>query len=147
MGSSPRLRGTQVDFGADFYDLLGEAGIIPALAGNTSHRSNTTARGRDHPRACGEHFSATICSHWLEGSSPRLRGTPARGLGCRVAAGIIPALAGNTASSSSNWRFWAGSSPRLRGTHFGECLHGLVVGIIPALAGNTAAEIAYHDHP
>ena len=53
LGSSPRLRGTHIV--AD--DDLREAGIIPALAGNTSRVKFACTVARDHPRACGEHGS------------------------------------------------------------------------------------------
>ena len=91
-GSSPRLRGTHLaKMVANFL-----AGIIPALAGNTSISSLVAVGVWDHPRACGEHVRFDGDSLIFEGSSPRLRGT--RSI-CRVGElefGIIPALAGNT---------------------------------------------------
>ena len=51
IGSSPRLRGTRL------AGMTGpaRAGIIPALAGNTSRVRILQRCSRDHPRACGEH--------------------------------------------------------------------------------------------
>ena len=92
------------------------------------------------------------------GSSPRLRGTPARMSRAFSGVGIIPALAGNTWArrpmiagsrdhpracgehTSPRWSliFSLGSSPRLRGTHCESHPEGHRSGIIPALAGNTA---------
>ena len=53
-----------------------EIGIIPALAGNTSHKSLIVSHAWDHPRACGEHDDGVDDSIEALGSSPRLRGTP-----------------------------------------------------------------------
>ena len=133
------------------------AGIIPALAGNTSTEWPSDAAVWDHPRACGEHAGAILAaSPWI-GSSPRLRGTHHREPRRHHGSGIIPALAGNTGSRlAKKYPAWdhpracgehaaaapivapvLGSSPRLRGTQ--DVGHGDVdfLGIIPALAGNT----------
>ena len=111
-GSSPRLRGTP----ERLRDRRDGAGIIPALAGNTSVHTDALVHSWDHPRACGEHSAA------------------AARLG--VDGGIIPALAGNTVSADDficpTWdhpracgehgvdkisnAINKGSSPRLRGT-------------------------------
>ena len=92
-----------------------------------------------------------------QGSSPRLRGTHRHGGGGGDGMGIIPALAGNTRSSSpcvhssrdhpracgehsgdnTNRIELIGSSPRLRGTPVSISLMRPPPGIIPALAGNT----------
>ena len=50
-GSSPRMRGAQVD------GLMGplETGIIPADAGSTVRIREHNYGRRDHPRGCGEH--------------------------------------------------------------------------------------------
>ncbi len=111
-GSSPRLRGTRL------AGMTGpaRAGIIPALAGNTSHRSNTTARGRDHPRACGEHYYRVPAAIAGQGSSPRLRGTRIAHPALFVWRGIIPALAGNTIPSP-RCRRGNGDHPRACGEH------------------------------
>ena len=131
-GSSPRLRGTlQWVDGSSI-----QCGIIPALAGNTSASYTVQYCARDHPRACGEHYCRTKLVLVSTGSSPRLRGTQRPSLMLMRALWIIPALAGNTASSNrSRIRGWdhpracgehngvnrmkvraLGSSPRLRGT-------------------------------
>ena len=166
-GSSPRLRGTpQCRLSRPL-----SIGIIPALAGNTTGCVVWATYPWDHPRACGEHFPVGQPERGRQGSSPRLRGTH----GCRptsaVRRGIIPALAGNTKSTSPialhNWDhpracgehvtipadaiLTAGSSPRLRGTPDNHARNGRTGGIIPALAGNTFAVVAPHvphwDHP
>ena len=95
-----------------------------------------------------------ICS----GSSPLSRGIPPLLPGCVSSAGIIPALAGNTAVIEETTRntpdhprsrgeyfskVWnrimePGSSPLSRGIRAGLAGESLHRGIIPALAGNTA---------
>ena len=72
IGSSPRLRGTQ---------LLGTCG---------GHI------GRFIPAACGEHRIITLSIYLSAGSSPRLRGTRRRFFLRWVTVRFIPALAGNT---------------------------------------------------
>ncbi|PKU92651.1 hypothetical protein CQR45_1846 [Bifidobacterium pseudolongum subsp. globosum] len=71
LGSSPRLRGTQPFISS----LTLHVGIIPALAGNTRWTTSRLIRGRDHPRACGEHEELNRQIDLSTGSSPRLRGT------------------------------------------------------------------------
>ena len=73
-GSSPRLRGTR----NHIPNRNTDTGIIPALAGNTGTPASCTRPCGDHPRACGEHPVRCRYSRRNMGSSPRLRGTPAR---------------------------------------------------------------------
>ena len=54
----------------------GESGIIPAYAGNTGVIDLTGQRFEDHPRVCGEHSHELEHVVALQGSSPRMRGTP-----------------------------------------------------------------------
>ena len=53
-------------------------GIIPAYAGNTKPRLPVGVPSGDHPRVCGEHTAGVIPEVVVEGSSPRMRGTPTR---------------------------------------------------------------------
>ena len=71
-GSSPRMRGTP----HELRDGRVIDGIIPAYAGNTLPWISAARGGRDHPRVCGEHFRRVIVAFTLQGSSPRMRGTP-----------------------------------------------------------------------
>ena len=71
-GSSPRMRGTRRRSAVAML----KAGIIPAHAGNTRCRSVVRRGPRDHPRACGEHDKQENEGGALQGSSPRMRGTP-----------------------------------------------------------------------
>ena len=114
-GSSPRLRGTL----NDLCGRVADAGIIPALAGNTVRARTPRRSPRDHPRACGEHICVITLRIPSGGSSPRLRGTRLLRLcGCgRV--GIIPALAGNTTMAAPSPRgSW--DHPRACGEHYHE---------------------------
>ena len=52
-GSSPRMRGTLPLHHAESDRI----GIIPAHAGNTGRHSCRSIARRDHPRACGEHWT------------------------------------------------------------------------------------------
>ena len=111
-------------------------GIIPAYAGNTPRLSNGGMEQRDHPRVCGEHYTAKGNDGRNLGSSPRMRGTRCITWSPLGSAGIIPAYAGNTWSlhqSKTGLRdhprvcgehvrqygrmhIERGSSPRMRGT-------------------------------
>ena len=71
-------------------------GIIPALAGNTPCLRPARTWTRDHPRSRGEYFPKRWGHSSRAGSSPLSRGIPAGGFCRESAAGIIPALAGNT---------------------------------------------------
>ena len=131
-GSSPRLRGTRVLC----HKIVVFGGIIPALAGNTMPTNNQTPLWWDHPRACGDHLYESELLKYDPGSSPRLRGTLGTHRHTVNMGGIIPALAGNTRSSTARTCSTrdhpracgehlatsfvvcecGGSSPRLRGT-------------------------------
>ncbi len=132
-------------------------GIIPACAGNTRECSVFPSMPRDHPRVCGEHAQDGSNRTVIEGSSPRVRGTPFGSNGLSIDRGIIPACAGNTVQG---WKFRrskgdhprvcgehcvligntdmaSGSSPRVRGTPGRRLSSCRQRGIIPACAGNT----------
>src|SRR5690606_24296566 len=73
------------------------ARLIPAGAGNTRRSSASLDAIVAHPRGCGEHTSDCRVSVVSEGSSPRVRGTPAADRQERDGAAVILAGAGNTA--------------------------------------------------
>ena len=146
-------------------------GIIPACAGNRSHRFADGQAVRDHPRVCGEQQCGFQESYRGIGSSPRVRGTEQRDTGVSGTQGIIPACAGNSCDVAvfisgygdhprvcgEQHRFapvpWAlvGSSPRVRGTDHVTCIIEEEPGIIPACAGNRHLQMASadtaRDHP
>ena len=70
-GSSPRARGTPVRW----PHLAAPARFIPASAGNTICRPNTSAPKAVHPRERGEHLDVVVVEVAGPGSSPRARGT------------------------------------------------------------------------
>ena len=167
LGSSPRMRGTPLDFPLDSLTL----GIIPAYAGNTTSCPRYPCRCRDHPRVCGEHTYESTAPDIMKGSSPRMRGTRPFRWSENGSAGIIPAYAGNTQSNTMRGAsVWdhprvcgehydptrhgftsVGSSPRMRGTLTKLLGKGATRRIIPAYAGNTKSlrlwSRAARDHP
>ena len=91
-GSSPRMRGTLTRIAS----ISPRTRIIPADAGNTAPAALFWTGTGDHPRGCGEHAMYRVAANESWGSSPRMRGTPPRGLWTCVCTRIIPADAGNT---------------------------------------------------
>ena len=146
-GSSPLSRGIQI---------LGHpahlrTGIIPALAGNTAPGKARRQWVGDHPRSRGEYSGDAGGCAKAEGSSPLSRGILYQGPVLDPAAGIIPALAGNTIILFFAVLEDFGSSPLSRGIPELCQLWDLVDRIIPALAGNTSARhsvvLPAPDHP
>ena len=72
------------------------AGIIPALAGNTTGPRADIYANWDHPRSRGEYDLASGGSASFPGSSPLSRGIRDNLIEYKNIVGIIPALAGNT---------------------------------------------------
>ena len=92
LGSSPLAQGTLLPGGQRFQP----GGLIPARAGNTNFHGLVFLSVGAHPRSRGEH-DLTLSQEKIErGSSPLARGTRGRELAEQVAAGLIPARAGNT---------------------------------------------------
>ena len=135
----------------------GAAGLIPACAGKTR---SSTARARwspAHPRVCGENIRRVRGVDILDGSSPRVRGKPAKISSLGFISGLIPACAGKT--FERKFKGWVngahprvcgendlpsvstfrdmGSSPRVRGKRHHQILIGDRIGLIPACAGKT----------
>ena len=155
-GSSPRMRGKLGDGQACDH----ASGLIPAHAGKTNTSSSSKLLSWAHPRACGENVSIHLTKRLFVGSSPRMRGKPARAPRSLISSGLIPAHAGKTVSSSArlsrrrahpracgeNPNFLAievkseGSSPRMRGKRFHRLGRGLGRRLIPAHAGKTSAK-------
>ena len=153
-GSSPRLRGTLYRVANQNYPPR----FIPAPAGNTFVCLLVSSLSPVHPRACGEHMRLGSQPSVASGSSPRLRGTPARPSFPRCSFRFIPAPAGNTRPAASATRTRPvhpracgehirasvadcgiiGSSPRLRGTRASPAGNASSIRFIPAPAGNTS---------
>ncbi len=110
--------------------------FIPACAGNARWRASRESLSPVHPRVCGERYRLTFRGHSIDGSSPRVRGTPLPEPLRSQMLRFIPACAGNAGSHAPRWRppavhprvcgerimsvppRWSadGSSPRVRGT-------------------------------
>ena len=91
-GSSPLARGLLVTTG--FRGL--SPGIIPARAGFTVTGPAVRSGSTDHPRSRGVYHDRDESREVPTGSSPLARGLHRGSVGCRSAAGIIPARAGFT---------------------------------------------------
>ena len=152
-GSSPRVRGTHrpVILDDEFPRF------IPACAGNTGKNAIAPITEPVHPRVCGEHKENDCRPEFVNGSSPRVRGT--RNLVCceHRTSRFIPACAGNTQTrgcqtgpiavhprvcgehgmSARQRASMHGSSPRVRGTPGHRDLRQAYSRFIPACAGNT----------
>ena len=152
-GSSPLARGAQKNL-AVFQYL---DGLIPAGAGSTPCRRNTTVLFPAHPRWRGEHKRCSNISSSSPGSSPLARGALQDLADYTGLDRLIPAGAGSTwvAVSSSpqgrahpRWRGEhtialhltecpRGSSPLARGAPRREQRRVRSDGLIPAGAGST----------
>ena len=166
-GSSPLSRGIPVNTAP----RSSAAGIIPALAGNTHPPDGSVWRLLDHPRSRGEYALDSRLTRETNGSSPLSRGIPRNSTSPSTCSGIIPALAGNTATPSRRagtcpdhprsrgeysfanpmGLYENGSSPLSRGIPGLPTRNGPCTRIIPALAGNTSFQweltLGRWDHP
>ena len=101
-GSSPRMWGTLT---WNENSLL-FVRIIPTHVGNTQKKARSFRTEADHPHACGEHAIAVWIAVIIDGSSPRMWGTPI----CRELATqemrIIPTHVGNTCYRHCLWMRW-----------------------------------------
>ena len=145
--------------------------IIPARAGPTPGGAESSLSETDHPRSCGAN-ELTSSSIWRSaGSSPLVRGQPARRIISVFCVRIIPARAGPTAfllfpglpcadhprSCGANHRhdassiFCFGSSPLVRGQLAYRISRHAGYRIIPARAGPTPSKtltlLSTEDHP
>ena len=166
-GSSPLSRGIPQRPSS----VRSSAGIIPALAGNTTAAARERFPTADHPRSRGEYDGGDAGRQDTVGSSPLSRGIHRGPAPLDPTARIIPALAGNTTGIASS-RDSTSDHPRSRGEY--DDAHGKTAAqkgssplsrgirrvgrlrhdrrrIIPALAGNTAADSSgmagARDHP
>ena len=161
------MRGTRS--GSDA--TIASSRIIPAHAGNSDPTERSASCSTDHPRACGELSMMVFRAASTDGSSPRMRGTPANNSENFESPRIIPAHAGNSAARRPSWDrcpdhpracgelsgdhprgpAGAGSSPRMRGTPAYRPRPPILLRIIPAHAGNSGvrggAYVLESDHP
>ena len=151
-GSSPRVRGTQQAWQAQG----GLPRFIPACAGNATRAHRWVSPAPVHPRVCGERKRLMRGKNPLDGSSPRVRGTPTFGRISQRPRRFIPACAGNATCHEREERkqpvhprvcgerptalptggTFDGSSPRVRGTLAQPDAPAGGERFIPACAGN-----------
>ena len=111
-GSSPLARGLLVPGRS-----LGVAWrIIPARAGFTRDGDRAHGPPRDHPRSRGVYRSTKNAIKYCEGSSPLARGLHNDAAVPVDRAGIIPARAGFTLTTTFRWE-GSGDHPRSRGVY------------------------------
>ncbi len=155
-GSSPRARGT----GESPARGQPIPRFIPACAGNSASSGSEGGEITVHPRVRGEQGQRGRVALFLDGSSPRARGTDIVGLLGGESRRFIPACAGNRSSKEqhvifvtvhprvrgeqrlctrSAWKCY-GSSPRARGTDRGHERANDCRRFIPACAGNRQRE-------
>ena len=154
-GSSPRVRGTEVEDRPDTKPVR----FIPACAGNGWADAFVGSASSVHPRVCGERDPEVDHVLHGDGSSPRVRGTgrataqhrrqprfiPAcAGNGeqydtLRIACSVHPRVCGERSGSSARTIARSGSSPRVRGTVALHVIDFRVERFIPACAGNGSA--------
>ena len=152
-GSSPRVRGT----GRLVLDVDAPPRFIPACAGNSATIDAGTRPASVHPRVCGEQLPVRCVICWIDGSSPRVRGTAHLGQEQKEHLRFIPACAGNSSSFAAALSYCSvhprvcgeqcasrsalvesvGSSPRVRGTAFNRPVNNQYYRFIPACAGNS----------
>ena len=153
LGSSPRVRGKQLDRLA----RRGLTRLIPACAGKTAPRFAGRRDEWAHPRVCGENYNPDLHICVQPGSSPRVRGKRNSENARDLSRGLIPACAGKTqppgliqcrdaahprvCGENMSLRVMRarllGSSPRVRGKHTNQPFHNLFSWLIPACAGKT----------
>ena len=152
VGSAPRVRGT--------HECLALIAIFerfsPACAGNALARTFQNLAHMVQPRVCGERRTIAGNAANVDGSAPRVRGTPLMPPSQRSFGRFSPACAGNawpsscdivhvtvqprvcgerrTANMTAGFR--RGSAPRVRGTLFIPSLKLCDARFSPACAGN-----------
>jgi len=162
-GRSPRVRGRR------HHRVVRSCavGSIPARAGETMRRGESSAAEQVDPRACGGDAGFVGSQTPAEGRSPRVRGRPAGRHELIGSLGSIPARAGETgqyhrrflalgvdpracggdAGFVGNQSAQEGRSPRVRGRHKLPQQDHLLWRSIPARAGETSgSSVAYTYH-
>ena len=94
-GSSPRMWGTPLRPGAIDKRLR----FIPTYVGNTKEEIKNDIHTAVHPHVCGEHIVPPVVGGMIDGSSPRMWGTPLRPCLRYLFDRFIPTYVGNTISS------------------------------------------------
>ena len=155
-GLSPRVRGNP----GLCINCGGQAGSIPACAGEPTRRLGLRRPRMVYPRVCGGTQNAMVAACCAWGLSPRVRGNRTAPLPYFAAAGSIPACAGEpsklshlpdtskvyprvcggTGVSARPHARPLGLSPRVRGNPAPRVLECAPTGSIPACAGEPLRE-------
>ena len=114
-GSSPLARGLPLSA----PHTCGAARIIPARAGFTGRRAESSPAGTDHPRSRGVYPLSPILPSLPSGSSPLARGLQLARVEGRLGERIIPARAGFTMDEEI-YILGTGDHPRSRGVYTRE---------------------------
>ena len=166
-GSPPRVRGKASEFEpAGVGD-----GITPACAGKSRTGGRPVFTDGDHPRVCGEKFSALHMVLVVAGSPPRVRGKDCFHRHLNRDTRITPACAGKSVplywivcvpwdhprvcgekeSIQGTYIWLIGSPPRVRGKVGHKDAGDLLAGITPACAGKRTSggrtPTTGRDHP
>ena len=154
-GLSPRVRGNR-QWLHSFTMMLRS---IPACAGEPSMVALLHDDVEVYPRVCGGTGTAALHYQSLPGLSPRVRGNRNCRVALSIAAGSIPACAGEpelprctinrcrvyprvcggTSNRGSDAIYMQGLSPRVRGNPINGSRPGALARSIPACAGEPAA--------
>ena len=167
-GSSPRLWGTRL-FHASACSIYR---FIPTAVGNAELCDKSKGGVTVHPHGCGERGRKSRWNCFMNGSSPRLWGTPGQKKALRVGGRFIPTAVGNAIEGVRQISFYAvhphgcgersspgylgfrggGSSPRLWGTHSQAPPSQRKIRFIPTAVGNAYSargknsRVAVHPH-
>ena len=133
-GLSPRVRGN-----LHFPRKISvPPGSIPACAGEPGYCVLEGNCRKVYPRVCGGTWGRSHSGSGRRGLSPRVRGNPPVSATPCLAAGSIPACAGEPSSAGVGWRRCrrlAGLSPRVRGNRGRSIRPSTRKWSIPACAG------------
>ena len=154
-GLSPRMRGNR-DCG---LSKSGDAGSIPAYAGEPGRSRGTRRRSRVYPRVCGGTGHSGLRAYPLAGLSPRMRGNrdvghisgvlgrsipayagePGGNRVIHTAHRVYPRVCGGTATAGDDRYCPDGLSPRMRGNPSRAMATNPCARSIPAYAGEPIA--------
>ena len=110
VGSPPRMRGKA----KLLHCQISSTRITPAYAGKSLPSLSFAHTYWDHPRVCGEKLGTVLCTFFIAGSPPRMRGKVLQVVTGAKYYGITPAYAGKSLLSGLYIRI-NGDHPRVCG--------------------------------
>ena len=132
-GSSPRVWGTR----SYFLKLVLIIRFIPTRVGNTNTQTVSTVFQTVHPHACGEHRAFMSLREAMDGSSPRVWGTPTGSPQGQSRSPVHPHACGEHLLQAALTKLLRGSSPRVWGTLGYGSVNKRSRRFIPTRVGNT----------